>query len=238
MLSQNRYHRLFPLVSIILVVLPSFVYNDQLNSYPRNYQKQARQLQTQSDSSVSSSEVSYDTKNFDDDSVPSAFNWDSPGVSIIMPIDDWGSYIETSFSKNFKIIFLSKVFSSSNDEVDENGEANDLTAQPHRLKQRRRHRKRKRNKKRNRNRDQDHDEPNRNRHRQKEYDYYDDYSYDRDDGYSAPDSGYSAPSDGYGSPKAPAYSAPAPSYEAPAPSYSAPSYEAPSTSYSSPSYDS
>jgi len=209
MLSQNRYHRLFPIVSILLVVLPSFVHNDQLNSYPRNYQKQARQLQTQSDSSVSSSEVSYDTKNFDDDSVPSAFNWDSPGV-----------------------------FASSDNEVDENGEANDLTAQPHRLKQRRRHRKRKRNKKRNRNRDQDNDEPNRNRHRQKEYDYYDDYSYDRDDGYSAPDAGYSAPSDGYGSPKAPAYSAPAPSYEAPAPSYSAPSYEAPSSSYSSPSYDS
>ena len=101
MLSQNRYHRLFPIVSILLVVLPSFVYNDQLNSYPRNYQKQARQLQTQSDSSVSSSEVSYDTKNFDDDSVPSAFNWDSPGVSIIMPIDDWGSYM---------IMILKKVF--------------------------------------------------------------------------------------------------------------------------------
>ena len=93
MLSQNRYHRLFPIVSILLVVFPSFVYNDQLNSYPRKYQKQARQLQTQSDSSVSSSEVSYDTKNFDDDSVPSAFNWDSPGVSIIMPIDDWGNYM-------------------------------------------------------------------------------------------------------------------------------------------------
>ena len=91
MLPQNRYHRLFQIVSILLVALPSFVYNNQLNSYPRNYQKQARQLQTQSDSSVSSSEVSYDTKNFDDDSVPSAFNWDSPGVSIIMHIDDWGS---------------------------------------------------------------------------------------------------------------------------------------------------
>ena len=79
--NQNRYHLSFPILSILLVVLPSFVYNDELSSYSRNYQKQSRQLQTQTDSSVSSSDVSYDTKNFDDDSVPSAFNWDSPGVS-------------------------------------------------------------------------------------------------------------------------------------------------------------
>jgi len=65
-------------------------------------------------------------------------------------------------------------------------------------------------------------------------DYYN--SYDRDDGYSAPDAGYSAPSSGYEAPSsgygAPAYEAP--SYEAP--SYSAPSYSAPSSGYGAPSY--
>ena len=82
--QHKQYHVLFPILSILLVVLPSFVQNNELNSYPNEYQKQLRKRQTVADSSVSSSDVSFDTKNFDnDDSVPSAFNWDSPGVSSI-----------------------------------------------------------------------------------------------------------------------------------------------------------
>ena len=82
--QHKRYHLLFQITSILLVVLPSFIQNNELNSYPNEYQKQLRKRQTVADSSVSSSDVSFDTKNFDnDDSVPSAFNWDSPGVSSV-----------------------------------------------------------------------------------------------------------------------------------------------------------
>ena len=79
---QHRFHLLFPILSILLVVLPSFVQNDQLKEYSNEYQQQSsNQRSAPSDSSVSSSEISFDTKNFEDDTVPSAFNWDSPGVS-------------------------------------------------------------------------------------------------------------------------------------------------------------
>ena len=82
---QHRFHLLFPILSILLVVvLPSFGQNDQLNAYSNEYQQQSKQRSAPSDSSVSSSEISFDTKNFEDDTVPSAFNWDSPGVSTII----------------------------------------------------------------------------------------------------------------------------------------------------------
>ena len=84
---QHRFHLLFPILSILLVVLPSFVQNDQLKAYSNEYQQQSsNQRSAPSDSSVSSSEISFDTKNFEDDTVPSAFNWDSPGVSTVVGI--------------------------------------------------------------------------------------------------------------------------------------------------------
>ena len=81
MFSQQNLHFLFPIISILLFVLPSLVYNDQLNTYPNEYSPQPQQREAHPDSSRSSSEVSYDTKNFEEDTVPAAFNWDSPGVS-------------------------------------------------------------------------------------------------------------------------------------------------------------
>ena len=81
MFSQQNLHFLFPIISILLFVLPSLVFNDQLNTYPNEYSQQPQQREAQPDSSRSSSEVSYDTKSFvEDDTVPAAFNWDSNGV--------------------------------------------------------------------------------------------------------------------------------------------------------------
>ena len=112
MFPQHKwYHLLFPTLSILLVVLPSFVQNNELNSYPNEYQKQLRKRQTVADSSVSSSDVSFDTKNFDnDDSVPSAFNWDSPGVSSVCFVFK----LKKNIKYNENILKLSDVIKSSN----------------------------------------------------------------------------------------------------------------------------
>ena len=82
MVSQQNVNVLLPILSFVLFTLPSSVYNDQLNTYPNNYnQQQQQQAVAQPDSSLSPSEISYDTKNFEQDSEPAAFNWDTPGVS-------------------------------------------------------------------------------------------------------------------------------------------------------------
>ena len=86
MTLQHKYHIMIPVLSILLLALPSFVSSDhhpahKVNTHPSIFDHQKVQRKTQLDSSLSPSDVSYDTNKFEDDTLPAAFNWDSTGVS-------------------------------------------------------------------------------------------------------------------------------------------------------------
>ena len=86
MTLQQKYHIMIPVLSILLLALPSFVSSDhhpghKVSTHPSIFDHQKVQRKTQLDSSLSPSDVSYDTNKFEDDTLPAAFNWDSTGVS-------------------------------------------------------------------------------------------------------------------------------------------------------------
>ena len=81
MVSQQKLHFLFPILAFLLLAFPSLVYNEHLSNHPNVFKQRQQEGQSDSSLSQSASEVNYDTKSFEQDTVPAAFDWSS-GASI------------------------------------------------------------------------------------------------------------------------------------------------------------